>query len=154
MMRYAVLALIVANVLLFAWNRGWIGGGATVPDSAREPERLARQIAADRVQVVADVASAADVPASAAASGVPAAASAAAPGPAATACLEAGPFDAGSLEAAERALGGLPAGRWQRVPAGDAVMLRLDAVDGVVRAQVQGLDPSVLAGGFRPCAPR
>jgi hypothetical protein len=153
-MRYVVLLLIVANVLLFAWNRGWIGGGATVSDSAREPERLARQIAADRVQVVADVAGAAAEPAATSASAVPASASAAASEPLAAACLEAGPFDAASLEAAERSLGALPLGTWQRVPAGDAVMLRLDAVDGAVRDQVQGLDPAVLAGGFRPCAPR
>jgi len=43
------LLLIAANLALFAWQRGAFG---TLPDSGREPERVARQIEAERIRVL------------------------------------------------------------------------------------------------------
>jgi cell division protein FtsN len=43
------LLLIAANLTLFAWQHGAFG---SLPDAGREPERLARQIEAQRIQVL------------------------------------------------------------------------------------------------------
>jgi hypothetical protein len=96
MLRWAVLLLVAANGLFFAWSRGWIGDAAG--EAAREPARLERQIRPDAVRVLS----------------APAAAAALAATPA---CVEAGPFRAAEVGAAEQALGAqLPAGSWSRVP--------------------------------------
>jgi hypothetical protein len=95
MLRWAVLLLLVANGVLFAWSRGWLGdapGG-----DAREPERVAHQVRPEAVRLLS------------------------APGPAAAlaatpSCVEAGPFRAGEAAAAEQAVASmLPAGSWSRV---------------------------------------
>jgi len=43
------LLLIAANLALFAWQRGAFG---TLPETGREPERVARQIEAERIRVL------------------------------------------------------------------------------------------------------
>lgn len=86
MLRLLVLALIVANLGFYSWTQGWLDGvvGARAIGD-REPERLARQVRPDTVQIL---------PPESAASGVSGT----------TACLEAGPFNATELAAANAAL--------------------------------------------------
>jgi hypothetical protein len=50
-MRKIFIGLVVLNLVLFAWLRGWFG---TYPVSGREPARLEQQIAAERIRVVTD----------------------------------------------------------------------------------------------------
>ena len=147
-MRLLVLALVVLNLLLFAWSRGWLPApGAGDAASVREPQRLERQVRPQAVRLVTD-----STPAPQAA-GADAAASAVEPGAAAV-CLEAGPFDAAEVERAERALALLPAGSWRRVDANGGVVLRIDAADATIRAQLQALGAGGLTAGFAPCASR
>lgn len=145
-MRTLVLVLVVVNVLLFAWNRGWIGQGSALAGSAREPERLARQIAPDEVRVVTDVATATAAPAASEPASVPAGETGA--------CLEAGPFGAAGLVAAEQVMDALAPGRWQRVAAGDGVLLRIEGADAALAAQLKALDAAALGGGLRACEAR
>jgi len=96
MLRATVALLVVANLLFFAWTRGWIG---TPPSHGeREPERLQQQVRPELVKLYAG----------------PKASSAAAAN--ALVCLEAGPFseaDAGVAEAALLAAG-VPANAYAR----------------------------------------
>jgi len=96
MLRWAVLLLVVANGVFFAWSRGWLG---EVPgENAREPDRLTRQVRPDAVRLLT----------------APAASAALAATPT---CVEAGPFRAGEVLAAEQALAAMmPPGSWNRVP--------------------------------------
>ncbi len=48
-MRLAFFVLLLVSVLLFAWQRGFLGG---LPEAGREPERSARQIAPERIRVL------------------------------------------------------------------------------------------------------
>jgi hypothetical protein len=90
MLRLAVAALLLVNLVFWAWTQGWlddVAGTRALGD--REPERAARQRHPELIRVL---------PASAASGAVAAAA--------APSCLEAGPFAAdeiGSAEAAARA---------------------------------------------------
>lgn len=86
MLRLLVLALIVANLGFYAWTQGWLDGvvGARAIGD-REPERLARQVRPESVQILPPEAAASSV------SGT-------------TACLETGPFNATELAAATAAL--------------------------------------------------
>ena len=134
MLRWGVLALLLANVLFWAWSRGWLG---VAPGPQREPWRLEQQVRPDSVrllppdsvpqaaasapQAAASSASAASGPASAAsgavAAGSPAAsaASAAGAGAAALACFESAPLEPAALQATEQALlAVLPARGWIR----------------------------------------
>ena len=112
MLRTVVLLLVLANALFFAWTQGWLEGvTGSKPHPEREPERLTRQINADRIVVLPPGA------ASAAASRAPEA-PASAP-PQRGACLEAGPFATGASVSAVAALQALqpplPPGSWQDV---------------------------------------
>jgi len=100
MMRAVVALLLVANVVFFAWSRGWLDTVAGVRATGdREPERLARQVHPEVVRILTPQA-------------VAAAASAA---ESRLACLEAGPFDDAAVGAAEAALATtLPSGTWAR----------------------------------------
>ena len=52
MLRALVLALLAANVLVFAWGRGWLSPLLLPPGaSEREPERLLRQIDPGSIQI-------------------------------------------------------------------------------------------------------
>ncbi len=48
-MRLAFFVLLLISLLLFAWQRGFLGG---LPEAGREPERSARQIAPERIRVL------------------------------------------------------------------------------------------------------
>lgn len=47
-MRLVFLVLLLANVLLFLWGQGYLG----TPDAGREPGRVARQLAAEKLRIV------------------------------------------------------------------------------------------------------
>jgi hypothetical protein len=48
-MKQALLALVVVNVLLYIYQQGWLG---FTPESGREPQRVAQQIAPDSLRVL------------------------------------------------------------------------------------------------------
>lgn len=50
-MKLAFLVLILLNLALLAWQQGAFG---RMSDGGREPERVARQIEADRIRVLND----------------------------------------------------------------------------------------------------
>lgn len=98
MLRAFAAAVVVANLLFFAWAQGWLASFVAPPmHGEREPQRLAAQVRPEAVRVMP----------------VPAAASAAAER---TACLRAGPFTDADVGIAEAALlgSGVPASAWQR----------------------------------------
>jgi hypothetical protein len=113
--------LFLANLVLLAWMQGWLGAWVAAPGQGeREPERMARQVNPELVQLLPpQAASAAQGAGSAGANSFDAApnphapalapdnaASAATFASAATVCLEAGPFTAAELVVAERAVRG------------------------------------------------
>lgn len=118
MLRWLVLALLLANTLYFAWSQGWLGLGGG-PAAAREPWRVQQQVRPDRVRVLppdtvvpAPPVVAPALPASAAASAAQGAASGA---DAVLACFESAPLAPAGLDAAEQALATvLPARGWIR----------------------------------------
>lgn len=48
MLRWLLVVLLMANALMWAWGRGWLGG--TPGSEQREPERLALQVEPERLQ--------------------------------------------------------------------------------------------------------
>ena len=99
MLRSLVAVLIAANLLFFAWSRGWFSPALPSPHQGeREPERLAAQIRPESVRIqTAQAASAAGT---------------------ALQCLEAGPFSDADVGIAEAALlsAGVSASAWARDP--------------------------------------
>ena len=110
MLRAAVLALLLANGVFWAWSHGALSGLGLGPARPDEPERLAQQVLAQALRLAPAPGDAAPAPARTA--------SAPDTAPEAAAsntgiCLQAGPFDerqAGVLRSAAQAL---PAGRWR-----------------------------------------
>ena len=113
MLRALVAALLLANIVFYAWTQGWLDGvvGArSIGD--REPERMGRQVRPDIVRILPPE------PASAAASGSTSGSAESTPPPASTtaaaapvmlSCLEAGPFSEAAVNAARTAArGALP----------------------------------------------
>ncbi len=111
MMRALVLVLLLANLGVYAWTKGWLDPVTGVrAQGDREPERLMRQVTPDAVRVLP-----------------PEAAQTAQTTPLPTgqadrngriACLEAGPFTPAQAPAAEEVLQGtVPAGAWTAVRA-------------------------------------
>jgi len=122
MLRALVVLLLVANMLFFAWARGWLAPVLPPRADQREPARVAAQLRPELITVLsAGAASAAVAAASSAASAAAGAASGAASEPAHEAegppiCLEAGPFTEAALKDAETVLTGhgVPDGQVQR----------------------------------------
>ncbi len=102
MLRALVLLLVLANVLFFAWARGWLGPPPRQAES--EPARLAAQVRPELLKVL---------PAPAASVAVQAARAAA------LVCLETGPLAETDLIAAEALLvaAPVPEGSWVRAEA-------------------------------------
>jgi len=100
MLRALVLVLLLANVMFFAWARGWLGAPPRQAES--EPARLTAQVRPELLKVL---------PAPAASVAVQAARVAA------LACLETGPLAGADLIAAEALLAAAPApvGSWARI---------------------------------------
>jgi hypothetical protein len=133
MLRLLAVLLIVANLLVLAWSRGWLDGPLGVrAQGDREPQRLARQIRPDAIVLH---------PATAAASAAPV-----------LVCLEAGPLAAAEVPAAREVLAPLvPAARVSEVvDASGAVLLRIDRADEALAAQLLALRTDALRG-FRRC---
>jgi hypothetical protein len=109
MLQRLVIALLLANLLFFAWSRGWLEGvtGSRVHPE-REPERLGLQVRPELVVILPPGAASA---ATAAPPPTPASG-----GVSSATCLEAGPFAAGASVSAVAALLALqpplPAGSW------------------------------------------
>jgi hypothetical protein len=132
-MRFAVVALLLLNLLLLGWNAGLLPKpGALAAQSPREPERLARQIRPDAVRVVTAPGRDGDA--------------------ATVSCVEAGPFSGADAETAQQVLAVF--GGWRRIDTADGVVLRFDGADAALRAQLQALAAPALGAGFGPCAPR
>jgi len=93
MLRAIVVLLLAVNALFFAWTQGWLDGVAGVrAQGDREPERLARQVNAQAVRVLAASAVQNAALAASAADAAPAPAPAASASASAGVCLEVGPF--------------------------------------------------------------
>ncbi len=140
MLRSLVLILLLVNTGFFAWSHGWLNGIVGVqPEAQHEPQRLQREVQADKLVVLGAPsvtlasASIAAAQAQAPASAMPADAAASAEAAQAAAstasstsvsadtskprdgtlCIEAGPFTPGEFAAAESHLRTtLPAGSW------------------------------------------
>ncbi len=144
MLRFLLLALVAANLLFYAFTRGWFDGSIGVRSLGdRDPGRLAAQVRPEAVRLLPMAASA-----SAAAEGA--------------ACYQAGPVadaDAASAEAALR--NALPAGEWsddrtETVGPGGAVMVghmyRVDRADPVLAARLAALRLDPAGRSFVPCS--
>lgn len=112
MLRLLALVLLLANALLLAaqggvFDRLTAGAGA----QPREPDRLARQVRPDALQILSPQAASAALSAAAASAAQSAMAARSA---SALACLEAGPLGPADADAAERSLrdAGLAAANW------------------------------------------
>ncbi len=104
MLRLIVIALLIANAALLAFNLGVFERLERGREAQAEPGRLARQIDPERVQVLTPQAASAAIVAAA-----QAASAAAAP-----ACMQAGPFVDADVAPAEKLLAdlSLPEGSW------------------------------------------
>jgi hypothetical protein len=92
-MRAAFLLLLLANLALFAWQQGLFG---TAAEAGREPERVSRQIAAEKIRALAPEQLAA----------LHGTARAAGDGKPKLACFEFGDFDEASLPRVQSQLAG------------------------------------------------
>ncbi|MEY2688262.1 MAG: hypothetical protein RL375_2460 [Pseudomonadota bacterium] len=96
MLRVLAIVLLLANLLIFGWTQGWLGGLVAGGDSDREPRRLSAQINAATITVVNPVALARMQ--------------------SQTVCLEAGPFSQAELVPIDTlARSALPEGSWSLV---------------------------------------
>ncbi|MFM8608926.1 MAG: hypothetical protein ACKOCJ_00460 [Burkholderiaceae bacterium] len=130
MLRYALIALLLANLLYAAWAAGGLRNFGLMPASQREPERVARQIEPQSMRVLPPE-EAARMEASARGAQ----------------CLQSAPIAAARQAAVRDALAAWPLGSWvldaaarpanaASAPAtGDAV-LRLPVVDESLRARL------------------
>jgi hypothetical protein len=97
MLRWLLVVLVAANLAFFAWTQGWLTGLIGLsPQGDREPERLARQVQPQDIQILPPATLARRTPA--------------------PVCVEAGPFSPAELGRAETALRtALPEGSWQLI---------------------------------------
>ena len=119
-LRLAVLLLLLLNLSYYLWSEGLLRGAGLGPTVQTEPQRLARQIKPDAVQLRKPEAampdSAASAPSASASTSTSTSTSASTAGPAGE-CLEAGPFDEPQSMAVRRAASAvLPASAWALVP--------------------------------------
>lgn len=120
MLRWLVIALLLANLGFWAWKQATIAQALGLPQAQdREPERLLRQIRPDAVRLTPlPSAEAASSPAATATAA--SAAASATPAPAAfddQACLEAGPLTPAQIPTATKALlqAGVSPGGWAEI---------------------------------------
>ena len=114
MLRFFVLALLLANGVYFVWSQGYLRAWDFAPAQQTEPQRLTQQVRPESVQILragegvrAEAVPSVPVPAP-----VPAPEVAAVARP--TECFQAGLFDDAQTRAVRRALeASLPAGTWQ-----------------------------------------
>ncbi|MFM9917069.1 MAG: hypothetical protein ACKVOX_14765 [Rhizobacter sp.] len=167
MLRWLVLALLLANLAFFALTRG------EAVRAEREPDRHAQQqVHPEAVRLLKPGSAATSAPRAASSADADASATETASASASTAtanrCLEAGPFNFAEVTAAEAALTASPAAsalarRWARVgaelpgapsAASAAYRLRVDAATPEEAALLESLPVDTLLHAFVPCAPR
>jgi hypothetical protein len=158
-MKALFLLLVLLNLALFAWQRGWLG---TVVEAGHEPARLARQINPERVRVLTPQAVEALTKAGKSASNerpaapVPPTAAAAAPAPLAGNCLQLGDFEGEAIARARSRLDAVAPGarltvRTVAVPGWYLVFLpplktRADAERQIAELRQRGLSDIALIG--------
>ena len=123
MLRFSLLALLLANAGYFAWSQGWMASLGWQPDTQSESFRLRQQIRPDVVQIgtpvapMANAGAASTAPTTTAAAAPAATAAAVAPEPSEgpTRCLQAGTFDDKQVVALRIALRDtdIPATAWE-----------------------------------------
>ena len=136
-MRAAFLLLLLANIVLLAWQQGLFGAAV---EAGREPERLARQIAAEKIRVLTP-------DELAALRGAPPAAGA---GNAGLACVEFGDFDEASLARIQARLATLQLGdrlRARRVGASGWFIVYLPPL--ATRAEAERVAQDLRGRGIR-----
>jgi hypothetical protein len=117
MLRLLLILLLLANGLFWAWSQGWLASIGLAPQPQREPQRLALQVAADKLRLLPPI----EVPhsnatASASAPLTPAPAAASALAASGTSCMQTPLMSGAAASAAESALANaLPSKPWQRV---------------------------------------
>ncbi len=120
MLRGLVIALLIANLVFWAWKQPSIAQALGLPQPQdREPERLLRQIRPDaiRLQPLPAAASAAQATAASAPASVAASAAAETASFDGQACLEAGPLSPAQIPTATKALvqAGVAPGGWAEI---------------------------------------
>ena len=160
MLRLLVAALLVANLLFWAWHNTPLAQSLGLPagEPGREPERLLRQYHPEAIQLLKP----GSQPLGAASNEIAAASPAAS---AAAMCLEAGPLNDASAAAAVSELGqaGVPAGGWVdmrrelpgrwivymgRYPERETVSKKLDELQRLGVAATELKSPTELAPGL------
>ena len=119
MLRFTVLALILANLVFYAWSHGWLAAYGLAPVDQTEPQRQSQQIRPEAMRLPGDADDARSERASSAQAAAPTAAAPDAT-PASVApleCLQAGLFsEAESAALRNRLQASLPAGSWSLAP--------------------------------------
>lgn len=96
MLKGLIAALLAANLGFLAWSQGWLAPLGLAPHSGREPERLARQLRPEDLQVLPPQTLARRTPP--------------------PVCVESGPYSPAELPRAENVLrNALAEGSWQRI---------------------------------------
>jgi hypothetical protein len=139
-LRALLVALLVANLLFFAFTRGALDGLLGL-QATREPERLARQVRPEtiRLQPMSAASTPRDV----------------------RVCLETPPFGAGDAPAVEAVLAAnLPAGSWSDARGERTLGTRTELThsyrvanaDAALAARLATLKLDLAGRGFSPCA--
>ena len=112
MLRFAVLALLLANLAFYAWSHGWLAAYGLAPADESEPQRLLQQIRPQAMRLPGDDDARSER------SGTAQAGAAAAAAPAAPLeCLQAGLFSEPQAAALRNRLqASLPPGSWSLAP--------------------------------------
>ena len=144
MLKALVAALIVANLLFFAYTRGALDGLLDVrANGDREPERLSNQVRPQSIRLLPP-----STAASAAASGEPG-------------CWETPAYGAAEAAAVESTLASsLPAGSWTDIRSERSLgarvevthVYRVTTADGALAARLTLLRLDASGRGFSPCA--
>ncbi len=113
MLRFVVIALLLANAGYYAWSHGRLKDWGLAPEEQSEPQRLQQQIRPETLQILRVNVSKSSAPVSAPA---PSAAAASDVSAEPTECLQAGVFDERQAEALRTAAAGLPQGSWLLEP--------------------------------------
>ena len=114
MLRVLVLLAALANLVVYAWNQGWLGSiSGFGPDGDRDPARLARQVHPEALRILPPGAGASAAAAASAPEAGASSTQASAP-ESSLACLQAGPYSSAELDQAQGMLkaAALPAGAW------------------------------------------
>lgn len=161
MLRGLLLALVLANLFVFAFNEGLLRSLGWGPENPREPQRLAQQLEPERLRLRPPV----EAGRAAKATTPPAAAVAVSAAAGERACWQAGGFDDAQVQALGQALAALPAlaGAWEfeerlpgtgapKGPRGARHTLKLPAITAAQRQALAALGPTLLPeSALQPC---